>query len=119
MMPLVNQYVTLLSVPTCYVKLPLHLLQISDTAVKVDLTCGGVQVLALFLRSRLCSLRMLGQDLLFLVSLSPSHQPCPISLYKLTDALQKKFLLPFQSLYHVHIRQSDFTVHSLQRPLVF
>jgi len=55
----------------------LNLLQISNTTVKVGLTycCGGVQVLVLFLGFRCCSLRMLGQDLLFLVSTPLPHQP--------------------------------------------
>lgn len=41
-MLLVTQYVTFLSALTCYLKLTLHLLQISNATVKVDLTyCWG------------------------------------------------------------------------------
>lgn len=71
-MPLFIQYVTLLSGPTCYIGLTLQ----NSSTVKTDLKyySGGVQVQLVFLKFGCCSLRMLSQDLVFLLCLPLPHQ---------------------------------------------
>lgn len=71
-MPLFIQYVTLLSAPTCYIGLTPQ----NSSTVKTDLKyySGGVQVLLVFLKFGCCSLRMLSQDLVFLLCLPLPHQ---------------------------------------------
>lgn len=87
----------------------------------MDLTycCGRVQVLVLFLRSRHCSLRMLSQDLLFLVSLSLPLQPYHISLSLQAHRCSAKLISSTFSGVLPCPHQSDFHVHSLQHRLVF
>lgn len=63
---------TLLSGPTCYIGLTLQ----NSSTVKTDLKyySGGVQVQLVFLKFGCCSLRMLSQDLVFLLCLPLPHQ---------------------------------------------
>lgn len=71
-LPLFIEYVTLLSAPGCYIRLTLE----NSSTVKTDLTyySGVIQVLLVFLKLGCCLLRILGQDLLFLLCLPLLHQ---------------------------------------------
>lgn len=108
-MPLFIQYVTLLSAPTCYIRITLQ----NNSTVKTDLTycSGGVQILLVFLKFR-HSLRMVSQDLIFLLCLPLPYQSSHQSLYKLTKLmLGKTNFLCFFRVFNMSLSESQTSLY--------
>lgn len=99
------QYVTLLSTPTCYFRLTLQ----NSSTVKTDLmySSGGVQILLVFLKFGCCSLRMLSQDLLFLLCLPLPHQSSHQSLFTTSHVLCKNNFFYFFRVFNMSLSESQ------------
>lgn len=104
-MPLFIQYMTLLSAQICYIRLTLQ----NSSTVKTYLThySEGVQVLLVLLKFRNCSLRMLSQDLLFLLCLPLPYQSSHQSLFTSSQVLCKNNFFYFFRVFNMSLSETQ------------